>query len=187
MRAYSNGSAIIAALAGGEIWANRQVCPTIVGVCAEVRPCFNGAPHLDTATILPLPESAGVSPARYVATDNPNPPTRRRRSQGLPSGSARKSRGYFVFLQSARGLAHSKTLRVFRNHRITRSVLECGGPPPLFPEAYHTVPRLIGTAINALPARQLKRPHRNCHVRHSQTFRESCRNPVFLRFFEFFP
>ena len=30
-RAYPHGSASIAALAGGEIEANRQVCPTIVG------------------------------------------------------------------------------------------------------------------------------------------------------------
>ena len=46
----------------------------------------------------------------------------------------------------------------FRNHCAARSVLECppsavllrrtgGGPPPLFPEAYQTVPRLIGIAI----------------------------------------
>jgi hypothetical protein len=37
LRAYPHGSTSIAALAGDEIWANRQVCPTIVGVCAEVR------------------------------------------------------------------------------------------------------------------------------------------------------
>jgi len=42
LRAYPHGSASIAALAGGEIWANQQVCPTIVGFCAEVRLCFNG-------------------------------------------------------------------------------------------------------------------------------------------------
>jgi hypothetical protein len=28
-----------------------------------------------------------------------------------------------------------------------RQVLECGGPPPLFPAAYQTVPMLTGTAI----------------------------------------
>jgi hypothetical protein len=64
------GSVSIVMLAGGEIWANRQVCPTIVGVCAKVR-------------------------------------------------------------------------HYFRNHRFTRSGLDCGGPPPLFPEAYKTVPMLI--------------------------------------------
>jgi hypothetical protein len=37
--------------------------------------------------------------------------------------------------QSARGLAHSKTLRELENHRAARSVLDCGGPPPLFPPA----------------------------------------------------
>src|ERR1035437_2405798 len=35
----------------------------------------------------------------------------------------------------------------FRNHRIARSVLDCGGPPPLFPWAYQTVPMLTETAI----------------------------------------
>src|SRR5450759_2034995 len=34
----------------------------------------------------------------------------------------------------------------FRNHRVARSVLDCGGPPPLFPEAHPTVLMLIGTA-----------------------------------------
>jgi mRNA-degrading endonuclease RelE of RelBE toxin-antitoxin system len=33
--AYPHGFASIAALAGGEIGANRQVCPTIVGGCVE--------------------------------------------------------------------------------------------------------------------------------------------------------
>ena len=35
----------------------------------------------------------------------------------------------------------------FKHHRTTHRVLECGGPPPLFPEAYQTVPMLTGTAI----------------------------------------
>jgi hypothetical protein len=37
-RAYPHGSASMAALAGGEIGANQQVCPTIVGGCVELRP-----------------------------------------------------------------------------------------------------------------------------------------------------
>ncbi len=37
-RAYPHGSASIAALAGGEIGANRQVCPTIGG--GSVRPAL---------------------------------------------------------------------------------------------------------------------------------------------------
>ena len=37
----------------------------------------------------------------------------------------------------------------FRNHRVARSVMDCGGPPPLSPEACQTVPRLTGTAILA--------------------------------------
>ncbi len=35
----------------------------------------------------------------------------------------------------------------FRNHHVAHSVLDCGGPPPLFPEAYQTMPGLTGTAI----------------------------------------
>jgi hypothetical protein len=35
--------------------------------------------------------------------------------------------------QSARGLAHSKTLRVRQAAPHFRQVLDCGGPPPLFP------------------------------------------------------
>ncbi|MGP8054457.1 MAG: hypothetical protein ACLQAH_11645, partial [Limisphaerales bacterium] len=35
-------SASITALTGSEIWANRQVYPTIVGVYTKVCPCFNG-------------------------------------------------------------------------------------------------------------------------------------------------
>jgi hypothetical protein len=37
-------------------------------------------------------------------------------------------------LQSARGLAHSTTLRVRRAVPNFRQVLDCGGPPPLFPD-----------------------------------------------------
>src|ERR1039458_7457332 len=38
--------------------------------------------------------------------------------------------------------------RISRNHRVARSVLECGGPPPLFPETYQTMPTLTGTALS---------------------------------------
>jgi len=37
-RAYPHGSASIAALAGGEIGANRQVCTTIGGGSGKLRP-----------------------------------------------------------------------------------------------------------------------------------------------------
>ena len=40
-----------------------------------------------------------------------------------------------VPFQSARGLAHSKTLRVRRAAPHFRQVLDCGGPPPLFPRS----------------------------------------------------
>src|SRR5450759_5756068 len=39
----------------------------------------------------------------------------------------------------------------FRNHRVARSVLDCGGPPPLFPETYQTVPMLTGNATASSP------------------------------------
>ena len=35
-------------------------------------------------------------------------------------------------VKSARGLAHSRTLRAGGSRSIRASVLECGGPPPLF-------------------------------------------------------
>ena len=44
----------------------------------------------------------------------------------------RKSREHFVFWQSARGLAQSKTLRVAEECQNVRQVLDCGCPPPLF-------------------------------------------------------
>jgi hypothetical protein len=36
----------------------------------------------------------------------------------------------------------------FKNHRFAHSVLDCGGPPPLFPQANQTVPRSNVTAID---------------------------------------
>jgi hypothetical protein len=54
----------------------------------------------------------------------------------------------FCFLaKRQRAGAVQDASRISRNHRVTRSVLECGGPPPLFPETYQTAPRLIETAI----------------------------------------
>ena len=49
-RAYPHGSASIAALAGGEIGANRQVCPAIGGGGVKLRPRRN-------------PEGRGTMPA----------------------------------------------------------------------------------------------------------------------------
>jgi hypothetical protein len=45
-RAYSHGSASMAALAGGEIGANRQVCPTIVDGNVKLRPLIIPNFHL---------------------------------------------------------------------------------------------------------------------------------------------
>jgi hypothetical protein len=45
--------------------------------------------------------------------------------------------------QSARGLAHSKTLRELEKSSPARSVLDCGGPPPLFqPATFQIMPML---------------------------------------------
>jgi len=40
--------------------------------------------------------------------------------------------------QSARGLAHSKTLRAHRAAPNIRQVLDCGSPLPLFPPIVHS-------------------------------------------------
>src|ERR1039458_10257852 len=45
----------------------------------------------------------------------------------------RKSRGPFVFWQSARGLAHSKTLRVFQESSCHAQRLELRRPSAAFP------------------------------------------------------
>jgi hypothetical protein len=65
----------------------------------------------------------------------------------------------------------------FRNHRVARSVLDFrlrqtsarrgGGSPPLFPEAYQTVPRLTGTAIVKL--------HRSCWCNGSFFWKQICK------------
>ena len=62
--------------------------------------------HFGTATILPPLGSAGVPPARCVATDSSNPPPRRRRSPGSQSGSVRTNHG---FLKTRR---HSSIVRI---------------------------------------------------------------------------
>jgi len=61
--------------------------------------------------------------------------------------------------EGGRAGASPRRFAYFRNHRVAHSVLECppsavllrrtgGGPPPIFPEAYPTVPMLTGTAIS---------------------------------------
>ena len=56
------------------------------------------------------------------------------------------SQTFGVLSKRQRAGAVQDASRISRNHRVARSVLECGGPPPLFPEAYQTVPTLTGTA-----------------------------------------
>jgi hypothetical protein len=43
----------------------------------------------------------------------------------------RLTRVSFLPFQSARGLAHSRTLRARGSRSLRASALECGGPPPL--------------------------------------------------------
>src|ERR1035437_8463665 len=62
----------------------------------------------------------------------------------------------------------------FRNHRVARSVLDCGGPPPLFPEACQTVPMLTGTAIVKL--------HRSCWLNGSFFLETNLPNKKATRF-----
>jgi hypothetical protein len=50
-----------------------------------------------------------------------------------PRAQQRGKAGRHRFGQSARGLAHSKTLRAVRMSQENACVLDCGGPPPLFP------------------------------------------------------
>jgi hypothetical protein len=61
----------------------------------------------------------------------------------------RKSGGRFVFVQSARGLAHSKTLRVLQESscRAQRLGLRPRCIGAAFPRGISAVPRLAGTAI----------------------------------------
>jgi hypothetical protein len=53
-RVYPHGSASIAALAGGEIGANRQVCPTLVGGCVKLHPsrCGRGFFSLKSRSVI---------------------------------------------------------------------------------------------------------------------------------------
>jgi hypothetical protein len=59
----------------------------------------------------------------------------------------RKSGGRFVFVQSARGLAHSKTLRVLQESSCRAQRLGLRRPSSAFPRGISVVPRLTGTAI----------------------------------------
>ena len=62
--------------------------------------------------------------------------TRRRRSQGLQSGSHGNLADVPSSCKAPEGWRSPRRFADFRNHRVTRSVLECGGPPPLFPQTY---------------------------------------------------
>jgi hypothetical protein len=65
----------------------------------------------------------------------------------------KSSYGYFEDVSSAGKAPEDwrspRRFAYFGNRRIAHSVLECGGPPPLFPEANQTVPMLTGTAIGS--------------------------------------
>jgi hypothetical protein len=70
----------------------------------------------------------------------------------------RKSRGRSPDCKAPEGWRSPGRFAYFRNHRVAHSVLECGGHPPLFPEAYPTMPMLTGTAI-VFPDHQGDKPH----------------------------
>ena len=52
----------------------------------------------------------------------------------------------------------------FKDHRVTHSVLDCGGPPPLFPTAYQTEPMLTGTAIGHYPPEESRQIPRSAEI-----------------------
>src|ERR1035437_4143084 len=119
-----NGSASIAALAGGEIWANRQVCPTIVGVCAEVRSCFNGAPRHRHH---PSTSWERRRPAGPLRDDSPNC---RRDVSSLRTCNPVQYENLADIPSSCKAPEDWRTPRrfaYFRNHLVARSVLDCGG------------------------------------------------------------
>jgi len=58
--------------------------------------------------------------------------------------------------KSARGQAHSKTLRAIPASRERVSVLECGGPPPLFPLA-PVNRQFVFLGTRSIPPRDKKR------------------------------
>jgi hypothetical protein len=62
-RAYPQGSASIAALAGGEIGANRQVCPTLGGDGVRLRP--KGREAVPEFFFNPCFQRERIQPARF--------------------------------------------------------------------------------------------------------------------------
>ena len=60
--------------------------------------------------------------------------------------------------QSARGQAHSTTLRAIPAFRESASVLECGGPPPLFPAAPINRPFVSPGARSIAPRVKKRKP-----------------------------
>jgi hypothetical protein len=54
-------------------------------------------------------------------------------------------RGCARSVKAPEGWRSPRRFAYFRNHHVAHSVLDCGGPPPLFPGAYQTVPGSTGT------------------------------------------
>jgi hypothetical protein len=50
------------------------------------------------------------------------------------------------FATAPEGWRTPRRFAFFKNHRSAHSVLDCGGPPPLFPQANQTVPMSNVTA-----------------------------------------
>src|ERR1017187_7774036 len=54
----------------------------------------------------------------------------------------KQSRSAFAHRKAPEGWRTPNALRIFRNQRIAHGVLDCGGPPPLFPKPHPIVPIL---------------------------------------------
>jgi hypothetical protein len=54
----------------------------------------------------------------------------------------KKSRSAFAHRKAPEGWRSPRRFAYFRNQRIAHGVLECGGPPPLFPKPHPIVPML---------------------------------------------
>jgi hypothetical protein len=56
--------------------------------------------------------------------------------------ACKKSRSAFPYRKAPEGWRTPKRFTYFRNQRIAHGVLDCGGPPPLFPRPHPIVPIL---------------------------------------------
>ena len=62
--------------------------------------------------------------------------------------SYKKSHSAFAHRKAPEGWRTPKRFAYFRNHRVAHSVMDCGGPPPLFPKPHSIVPILPQSPLN---------------------------------------